>query len=55
MFAKLQKATICFVICVRLSAHNGLALTRQISMKFDISEFFFICQETSSFSNIEQE
>jgi len=35
-FAKLQKATIIFVMSVRLSAWNNSAPTGQIFMKFDI-------------------
>jgi hypothetical protein len=39
-FARLQKATISFVISVCRSAWNNSALTRRIFMKFDIWVFF---------------
>jgi hypothetical protein len=39
-FAKLRKATVTFVMSVRLSAWNNSTATRRIFMKFDISVFF---------------
>ena len=39
-FAKLQKATIIFVMSVRLSAWNNSAPTGRIFMKFDTSVVF---------------
>ena len=39
-FAKLQKATISFVMAVRLSACDNSATTEWIFTKFDISGFF---------------
>ena len=39
-FAKLLKATIRFVLSVRLSSRNNSASTRRIFMKFDIWVFF---------------
>ena len=38
--AKLQKATITFIVSFRLSARYNSALTGQILMKFDIRVFF---------------
>ena len=35
-FAKLRKATICYVMSVRLCPWNNLATVEQIFMKFDI-------------------
>jgi len=35
-FSKLQKATVSFIMSVRLSAFNNSAPTARILMKFDI-------------------
>ena len=55
-FAKLRKATICFVMSVCLSAWNTSSPTRSILMKRDISDFFSkFCRENPSFIKIRQE
>jgi hypothetical protein len=51
-FAKLRKATISFLMSVRLSARNKSASTGRIFIKFDIEYFSKICRENSSFVNI---
>ena len=56
VFTKLQKATVSLIMSIFLSASDNLAPTKRISMKFDVWIFFFkICQENSSFINIQQE
>jgi hypothetical protein len=40
VFAELRKASVSFVMSVRLSAWNNVAPTARIFMKFDIWEFF---------------
>jgi len=39
-FAKLRKATVCFVVSVRLYTWNNSAPSRRILIKFYISGFF---------------
>ena len=39
-FAKLQKATVSFIMCVPPSASNNSAAVGRIFMKFNISAFF---------------
>jgi hypothetical protein len=52
---KFEKATIRFIISVRLSAWNNSASTGKIFIKFDISVIFENLRQNTSFTKIWQE
>jgi len=58
-FAKLRKATISFVMSVRLSGHpsvwNNSTPTGRIFMKFDMTMLSKICKENLSLIKVLQE
>ena len=51
VFQKLRKASIIFVVSVRLSS----APTMRIFVKFKVLTFFKICRENSSLIKVRQE